>query len=101
MGSMNLLFPGNPVEFPISPQEAHMLDPESRELKLPQIADEKINLFMKGTKTHHRACKTSYEINRCKIKRESSACDVATKLKSTGIEPFMIRRAGVLVEMGE
>lgn len=68
-----------------------MTDPESRDIKLPQIADESPNFVWQ----------VEYPIGTIFCITASSALEAAEKLKSTGIEPFMIRRAGILLEMGE
>ena len=66
-----------------------MLDPESREIKTPQIVDEIPNFVWQ----------IEFPIGTIFCIAAVSALDAAEKLKSTGIEPFMIRRAGILLPM--
>lgn len=68
-----------------------MQDPESRDIKLPQTTDE-APIFV---------WQVEYPIGTIFCIAASSALEAAEKLKSTGIEPFMIRMAGILMPMEE
>ena len=68
-----------------------MQDPESRDIKPLQSTDE-IPVYV---------FQIEHPIGSIFCIPASSALEAAERLKVNGIEPFMIRRAGILMPMGE